>query len=116
MRSVIVRYRVRPDRAAENEQLVRNVFEQLARERPDGLRYFTFKEADGVSFVHVAMDERADGTSTLGKLAAFKEFVAGVAERCKEQPVTTELTLVGAYVAPAGLRVEVRSQPPSSEP
>ena len=78
MRSVIVQYRVKPDRASENERLVGGVFEQLARERPDGLRYFSFKQPDGVSFVHVAMDERADGTSALGKLAAFKEFVAGV--------------------------------------
>ena len=101
MRSVIVRYRVKPDRAAENEQLVRNVFEQLARETPAGLRYFAFKQPDSVSFVHVAMDERADGTNTLGKHTAFKAFVAGVAERCEEQPVTTELTLVGAYAAPA---------------
>jgi len=99
MRSVIVQYRVKPDRASENERLVGGVFEQLARERPDGLRYFSFKQPDGVSFVHVAMDERADGTSALGKLPAFKEFVAGVGERCEEQPATTELTMVGAYVA-----------------
>jgi hypothetical protein len=115
MRCVLVRYRVKSDRAAENEHLVKRVFEQLARETPDGLRYFTFKLDDGVSFVHVALDERADGTSTLGKLSAFKEFGASIAERCEEKPVTTELTLVGAYVAPAELRVANRSQLPGSE-
>jgi hypothetical protein len=93
---------VKADRAAENEQRVKKVFEQLAREQPAGLRYFTFKEDDGVSFVHVALDERADGTSTLGKLAAFREFGEGIAERCDEKPVVTELTVVGAYVASEG--------------
>lgn len=114
MRCVLVRYRVKPDRAAENERLVKRVFEQLARESPEGLRYFTFKLDDGGSFVHVAMDERADGTSTLSKLSAFKEFGASIAERCEEKPVTTELTLLGAYVAPAELRAEDRSQLPGA--
>lgn len=101
MRAVLVRYRVKPDRAAENEQLVKNVFEQLAHETPGGLLYFTFKLEDGVSFVHVAIDERVDGTSTLGKHSAFREFGERIAERCEEKPVITELTLVGAYMAPA---------------
>ena len=115
MRSILVRYRVKRDRPAENERLVKNVFEQLVREAPEGLRYFTFKLPDGVTFVHVAMDERADGTSTLGKLSAFKEFGTGIAERCDTQPVVTELELVGAYISPAGLRAASHSQPPGSE-
>ena len=54
MRQVMVRYRVRPDRVAENEELVQAVYEELASTRPAGLHYATFKLADGVSFVHVA--------------------------------------------------------------
>ena len=57
MRRVMVRYRVKPDQVAENEQLVRDVYEELARVRPDGFRYGTFKLEDGVSFVHVASQE-----------------------------------------------------------
>ena len=37
MGSTMIRYKVRPDRAAENEALVRAVYEQLRRERPEGL-------------------------------------------------------------------------------
>jgi hypothetical protein len=114
VRSVLVRYRVKPDRAEENVRLVTNVFAQLEREAPDGLRYFTFKLEDGVSFVHVAIDERADGTSTLGKLSAFREFGAGVADRCDEKPVVTELDLVGSYVS-SGAASGERSQPPVQE-
>jgi hypothetical protein len=97
MKSVMVRYRVKPDRAAENEKRISSVFEQLAREQHAGLRYAVFKLDDGVSFVHVASDEATNGRSTLGELSAFKEFTAGIADRCEEQPVVTQLTIVGAY-------------------
>ena len=40
MARVIVRYTVKPDRVAENEQLVRDVYAELARTQPDGLRRF----------------------------------------------------------------------------
>jgi hypothetical protein len=54
MRQVMVRYKVKPDRAAENKELVRAVYAELARRRPAGLRYATFGLEDGVSFVHLA--------------------------------------------------------------
>ena len=43
MGSTMVRYKVRPDRADENVALVEAVYAELARERPDGLRYATFR-------------------------------------------------------------------------
>ena len=43
MRQVMVRYKVKPDRAAENEELVRAVYEELQRTAPAGLRYATFR-------------------------------------------------------------------------
>jgi len=96
MRTVVVRYQVRPDAAAENEALIRKVFDQLAREKPQGLRYQSIKLADGVSFVHVATHE-AEGVNQLTQTAAFKEFVSGIKERCVEQPATVEAQVVGSY-------------------
>ena len=55
MRRVMVRYRVKPERVEENEQLVREVYEELGQRRPAGFRYGTFKLEDGVSFVHLAV-------------------------------------------------------------
>src|SRR4051794_10965093 len=72
MRRVMVRYKVKPERAADNEHYIRDVFLQLAKERPAGLRYASFKLADGVSFVHIASVETADGANPLNALAAFK--------------------------------------------
>jgi hypothetical protein len=95
MRHVIVRYRVKPDRAAENEQLVRAVYEELAQTGRDDLSYATFKLDDGVSFVHIA---RMPG-NVLPELAAFRAFRENLDERCDVQPIVTEVQPVGAFHA-----------------
>ena len=97
MRRVMVRYKVKPDRVEENERYVREVFGALERSKPDNVRYATFKLADGVTFVHIAMHEVADGTSPLTSLPEFKAFTAGVKERCDELPQSVEWTQVGSY-------------------
>jgi hypothetical protein len=97
MSKIMVRYKVKPDRAQENEQLVRAVYEELQRTAPAGLRYATFKLADGVSFVHVASNETEDGHSPLRDVKAFGDFQKDVAERCAEPPVVSDLSEVGSY-------------------
>jgi hypothetical protein len=97
MKRLIVRYRVKADRAAENESYVRAVFEQLQREKPAGLRYATFKLNDVVSFIHVVSLEAADGANPLGELPAFKAFTSQIGDRCEEPPVEVDLNEVGAY-------------------
>ena len=92
MRRVMVRYRVKPDRAPENEELVRAVYEELAGIAPDGFRYMTHVMEDGVSFVHIA-----EGEFPLGQLESFGRFREGIPDRCEELPVTTELRQVGSY-------------------
>jgi len=48
-KSVIVRYRTRPDAAEENARLVEGVFAALADVDPGGFRYTTYRLADGVT-------------------------------------------------------------------
>jgi hypothetical protein len=96
MGSSMVRYKLHPDRVAENERLVKAVYEQLNREKPDGLQYATFQLPDGVSFMHLVFETDQPGR-ILGEVAAFKAFAAEVEGRCEEPPVATELTVVGAY-------------------
>ncbi len=95
MRHVMVRYKVKPDQVARNEELVRAVYDELARRQPDGLGYATFRLDDGVTFVHLAQID-ADG-NPLGDLEAFKHFLAGIGDRCDEPPTTTELSEVGSF-------------------
>ena len=97
MRQVIVRYKVKPDRVAENERLVRAVYDELHRTEPAGLRYATFRMADGVSFLHLSTTETEDGRNPLTEVEAFARFQEAIGERCDEPPVVTELEAIGAY-------------------
>jgi hypothetical protein len=97
MGATIVRYTTKPDRADDNQALVEKVFAELNADAPLGLRYATFRLADGVSFVHVATVETDDGTNPLTQTPAFAEFVREIGDRCDEPPVASEATLVGSY-------------------
>jgi hypothetical protein len=97
MKRVMVRYKVKADRAAENESYITRVFEQLKRDKPPGLHYASFKLDDGVSFVHIVSLEAADGSNPLGELSAFKAFTAEIRERCAEPPVAADLQEIGSY-------------------
>jgi hypothetical protein len=97
MKRVMVKYKVKPDRAAENERYIQAVFAQLERDRPAGVRYASFKLDDGLHFVHIASLETADGSNPLAALEAFRQFTAQIKDRCDEPPVTTTLSEIGAY-------------------
>jgi hypothetical protein len=95
VRRVMVRYKVKPERAEENAALVRAVYEELAQAQPAGFRYATFRLDDGVSFVHLASIE--SGETPLSKLRAFAAFQEGIADRCDEPPLVAPLEEVGSY-------------------
>ena len=94
-KTVVFRYRTRPDAADENARLVEGVFTSLAEVAPGDFRYTTYRLADGVSFVHVARFAGMD--NPLATLPAFAEFQRELAQRCIEQPEPTEATVVGSY-------------------
>ena len=100
MRRVMVRYKVKPDRAAENEALVRAVYEELARTQPAGLHYATFALEDGVSFVHLSTLDGEDGRNPLTEVEAFARFQEGIGDRCEEGPVLAQLREVGSFQWP----------------
>jgi hypothetical protein len=93
----MVRYKLKADRVEENERLAAQVFEELHRLRPPGLRYATFRLDDGLSFVHIVSHEAEDGSNALTALPAFKAFAAGIRDRCEEPPVRSELKEIGSY-------------------
>ena len=92
---VVVQYRTRPDAAEENQRLVEQVYAQLARENPDGLRYATFRLADGVTFIHLSISEGE--VNPLTQLSAFAEFQREIGERCVEAPRLLGASIVGSY-------------------
>ena len=95
MKRVMVRYKVKPDRAVRNEELVRAVYAELHEREPRGIRYATFKLDDGLTFVHLA--ETDVDPAPLTGLRAFNEFLEGIDERCDDAPVVTELHEIGSF-------------------
>jgi hypothetical protein len=93
----VVRYKTKPDRADENQALIEKVFGELNGNRPAGLRYASFRLADGVSFVHVASVDTDDGANPLTATPAFAEFLREIKERCEEAPLASDATVVGSY-------------------
>ena len=96
MKTIMVRYKTLPDRADENEALIRAVFAELQERAPAGLRYASYRLPDGVSFVHVASVAATDDNPLI-ELPAFKAFQRDMKQRCVELPVVTELSPIGAY-------------------
>jgi hypothetical protein len=94
-KTVVVRYRTRPDAAEENARLVEAVFAELAEVEPADFHYATYRLADGVTFLHVA--HHAGTVNPLATSPAFAEFQRDVAQRCVEQPAPSEATVVGSY-------------------
>ncbi len=93
MNTIVVRYRCQSDRADENQQLVEDVFAELAASDPGGIRYATFRLADD-TFVHIA---ETDDDNPLARVEAFARFQQGLAQRCDEAPNPQPAQLVGAY-------------------
>jgi hypothetical protein len=91
----VIRYKTHPEKADENEFLIRAVFVELAKENPHGLRYVAFRLDDGVSFLHVAVIDGADNPLTAS--AAFAGFQSGIQDRCAEGPAPANATIIGSY-------------------
>jgi hypothetical protein len=96
MEKVIVRYKVKPGMAEENEQLVKEVYKQLHQEKPADFNYATYKLEDGLTFIHMA-NYAGEGKAPLPGFEAFRNFTAGIKDRCDEPPAVQQLTEIGSY-------------------
>ncbi|MEV0154482.1 hypothetical protein AB0H57_12180 [Micromonospora sp. NPDC050686] len=94
METILIRYRVRPDRLDEHLSLLGEVHEELVRLRPAGFRYLTLRLDDGRSFVDVAMGSELPGP--LAALESFRSYRADLVERCEQRDVAT-FTVLGSY-------------------
>ena len=91
----MVRYRCKPEQVDRNEELVREVYAELHRRDPAGLRYATFRLDDGVTFVHIAEID-GDGNPLAG-IDAFAQFTAHIEERCDEPPHAAGMHEIGSF-------------------
>jgi hypothetical protein len=96
VKALAVRYKVKPEHAERNRELIRAVFAELEATAPARMQYASFELEDGLTFMHVhAVDD--DATSPLHALAAFQAFRKDMGDRCTEQPVSTDLHEVCSY-------------------
>ncbi|WP_426574892.1 hypothetical protein [Aquihabitans sp. McL0605] len=98
MTATVVRYQAKPDRADENQELIEAVFADLGARRPVGFTYQVFRLEDGVSFVHVVVeDDGVEHPDALTDVPAFQAFVHDIGDRCDVPPQVAGATLVGGY-------------------
>ena len=97
MKTTVVRYKVKSDRANENIKYISRVFDQIQQELPAGLRYVSFILEDGVSFLYVAILDDDITENPLPQMKAFKDFTSQIRDRCDEPPIATSANMVGAY-------------------
>jgi hypothetical protein len=97
MKTTVVRYRVKPERADENQKLIEAVFAELEAAEAEGFTYKVFRLEDGVSFIHVVIEHDIDAPDSLEAVPAFKAFVAEIADRCDVAPVAAGAIIVGGY-------------------
>jgi hypothetical protein len=96
VKRTVVRYKTKPERAADNARLIEKVFQELHANSSDGVRYLALQLNDG-TFVHFSMVEDEDGSSPLPRLEASQFFQSGIKERCVELPQASEASVVGSY-------------------
>ena len=94
MKTIMVRYKTKPEHAEANLALVRAVFESLHKLAPAGVCYASYRLEDGVSFVHIATHAEPNPLSSLPAFLAFQEQIK---QRIEGPPLVTELFAVGAY-------------------
>jgi hypothetical protein len=95
MKTTVVRYQAKPDRADENQRLIEAVFAD--KYEPEGFTYKVFRLDDGVSFMHVVIEHDVENPSSLQDVPAFQVFVTDIGDRCDVPPLATGATVVGGY-------------------
>ncbi|MFI9818030.1 hypothetical protein [Saccharothrix variisporea] len=96
MSTHVIQYTAKSTEAAdENQELVERIFAELNADDPGGMRYATFRLADGVTFVHVVIHETDE--NPLEHVAAFADFQKGFGDRVGGPPSFSDATLVGSY-------------------
>ena len=94
---MMVRYKVKADKAQENIDYIQNVFRALNEAKPENFRYASFQLDDGLTFVHIASIETGDGSNPLPEFDEFKAFRIDLASRCDEPPVSSAIETLGNY-------------------
>ena len=100
---LVTRYATKSqDAADENQKRVEDVFQELARTKPDDVSYLVLRLADD-SFLHVSFHNHGeDETNPISSTQAFAHFQDGHESRREGGVDQQTATLVGAYITEIG--------------
>lgn len=92
-----IRYSVKAGYAAQNQEYIRNVMEELRSLNRADIQYSVFMKDDGKTFIHQPIFASTEARKVFEELAAFRKFQAELQEsRLEVPPQVTHLTLVDA--------------------
>jgi hypothetical protein len=97
MTTIVVQYRVMPERADENQQLIEAVFAELESRQPEGSTYKAIRLDDGVSFIRIVTEQDSANPDSLQAVPAIQGFVADIGSRCDVPPVAKGASIVGRF-------------------
>jgi translation elongation factor EF-1beta len=96
MKRVVIQYKVKPEQAEHNVELLNDFYDELERTQPEGLGHAVLRLADGVTFIHIAEEtEAAEGR--LWRIESFQRFEDGISERCDVPPAVQGSSEVGSF-------------------
>jgi quinol monooxygenase YgiN len=97
MKAVYVKYQVDPSFAATNAENIRRVMSDLRDAGSEGVRYHSFRQSDGVTFVHFGMYLDEAALEKFTSTPSFQAFQSALKGSKPVQPPTAEwIGLVGA--------------------
>jgi quinol monooxygenase YgiN len=89
----VAKFRVRPAEAAAAEKAIIAFVAKVADE-PGTLRYESFREADGVSYLHLVGFADDAAQEAHERTEHLRRFVAELGLKCEVQPVFADLKMV----------------------
>jgi len=98
MSAMLLRTKVKADKATEVEAAVRSLFAALEEAQPKGIRYTSLRLADGVTYV-VLLQVEEGIDNPLPKLPEFLRFQENLKGWLAEPPAPDQVTVIGDYQA-----------------
>jgi quinol monooxygenase YgiN len=97
MKAVCVKYEVDPSFAEANAENIRKVMNDLRDSGSNGVRYQSFRQSDGVTFVHFGMYRDEAALEKFTSTASFQAFQSALKGSKPVKPPAAEwLDIVGS--------------------
>jgi quinol monooxygenase YgiN len=90
MKAVYVKYEVDPSFAETNAENIRKVMSDLRGSGSDGVRYQSFRQSDGVTFVHFGMYRDQAALDSFTSTPSFQAFQTALKSSKPVQPPAAE--------------------------